>query len=163
MVEIDKIAHIVILYCQSKGYTINPLKLQKLLYFVQAWHIVNFDKDTLFEELPEAWVNGPVYRSVYDIFKTKFYRNDNFTTDYTEEKLSEELGKLVRELKVTDKQQELIFDVLDVYGAMSDEKLVLSTHTAVPWNNARKGCKSFERCTNPISVDDMYNYYSKKE
>ncbi|MDR1553998.1 MAG: DUF4065 domain-containing protein [Prevotellaceae bacterium] len=164
MVDIKNIMQIVILYCQSQGYTINPLKLQKLLYFVQAWHIVTFDKNTLFQELPEAWVNGPVYRSIYDIYKTKFYRNDNFidTECNTEEKLHEKLDKLISASDLSDKQQELLFSVLKVYGAMSDEKLVFATHNAEPWNNARKGYKPFERCNEKISVNDMYNYYSQK-
>ena len=156
---------IIILYCQSKGYAINPLKLQKLLYFVQAWHIVQFDKNTLFQDLPEAWVNGPVYRSIYDIFKKDFYKNDNFiNTQYnTEQELQIEIERLITESNLTSEQQELLFDVLNVYGAMSNEKLVMATHIALPWNNARKGYKSFERCTNTISVDDMYNYYSQKQ
>ena len=64
MIDINKVMQITILYCQINGYTINPLKLQKLLYFIQAWHIALFEKNTLWEELPEAWVNGPVYRSI---------------------------------------------------------------------------------------------------
>ncbi|MDR3226362.1 MAG: DUF4065 domain-containing protein [Prevotellaceae bacterium] len=162
MVDIKNIMQIIILYCHSKGYTINPLKLQKLLYFVQAWHIVAFNKKTLFQELPEAWVNGPVYRSIYDVFKTDFYRNERLYINYTEEELHNELDESVSKSGLTTEQQEVLFDVLKIYGAMSDEKLVFATHKAEPWNNARKGCKPFERCNKLISVDDMYNYYSQK-
>lgn len=164
MVDIKNIMQMVILYCQSQGYTINPLKLQKLLYFIQAWHIVRFEKNTLFQELPEAWVNGPVYRSIYDILKEKFYKNDNFINIQcdTEEKLHNELDKLISNSHLTEQQQELLFDVLKIYGGMSDEKLVFATHQAEPWNNARKGYKPFERCNKVISIEDMYNYYSKK-
>jgi uncharacterized phage-associated protein len=164
MVDIKNIMQIIILYCQSKGYTINPLKLQKLLYFVQAWHIVKFEKNTLFQELPEAWVNGPVYRSIYDIFKTKFYKNDNFIDEKfnTEEKLNNKINELISISNLSQEQQNLLFEVLKLYGAMSDERLVFATHKAEPWNNARKGYNSFERCTEKISVEDMYNYYSQK-
>lgn len=165
MVDIRNIMQIIILYCQSQGYTINPLKLQKLLYFAQAWQIVRSNKeDTLFSELPEAWVNGPVYRSIYDILKTKFYKNNNFKNIKcdTDEKISNELNRLISISNLTEEQQSLLFDVLKVYGAMSDEKLVFATHAAKPWNNARKGYRPLERCTNIISIDDMYNYYSKK-
>ena len=161
MISIKNIVPIVILYCQSKGFTINPLKLQKLLYFIQAWHIVFFKKNPLWDELPEAWVNGPVYRSVYDIFKAKFYRNSNILYRGNEESLLDELAKRTRMSELTDEQQKLLFSVLDVYGAMSDEKLVISTHSATPWNKAREGFSLLERCSKCISVEDMYDYYSK--
>jgi uncharacterized phage-associated protein len=164
MVKIENIMEIIILYCQSKGYSINPLKLQKLLYFVQAWHIVKFDKNSLFQELPEAWVNGPVYRSIYNTLKAKFYKNVNFINRlYNDEnKLHKRLSELVLHSNLSIDQQDLLFTVLNIYGTMSDKKLVFATHAAEPWNNARKGCKSFERCTTMITIDDMYNYYSRK-
>jgi uncharacterized phage-associated protein len=40
---------------------------------------------------------------------------------------------------------------------------VFLTHQAAPWNNARKGYSSIQRCTNLISIDDMFIYYSEKE
>ena len=163
MVDLKRIMQITILYCQINGYTINPLKLQKLLYFIQAWHIALFQKDTLWEELPEAWVNGPVYRSIYDIFNIKFYRNENFQYKADGEKLQQEFKEAVEQSHLSPLQQNFIFDVLNIYAPMSDEKLVLSTHQAVPWNNARKGYSPIDRCTNRLSVDDMYEYYRKKE
>lgn len=162
MTEINKIMQITILYCQINGYTINPLKLHKLLYFIQAWHIALFEKDTLWEELPEAWVNGPVYRSIYNLFKKKFYRNENFRYKDDGEKLPQELKKAVEESRLSALQQNFIFDVLNVYAPMSDEKLVLSTHQALPWNKAREGYSPVDICTNRLSIDDMYEYYTKR-
>ncbi len=163
MIDINKVMQITILYCQINGYTINPLKLQKLLYFIQAWHIALFEKNTLWEELPEAWVNGPVYRSIYDIFKKKFYRNENFQYKANGEKLQQELKEVVEQSRLSSTQRDFIFDVLNIYAPMSDEKLVLSTHQALPWNKARNGYSPIDRCTNHLSVDDIYEYYSKKE
>ncbi|MDR1079669.1 MAG: DUF4065 domain-containing protein [Deltaproteobacteria bacterium] len=40
------------------------LKLQKMLYFAQGWHLAYFDVP-LFEDPIEAWKYGPVVRSVY--------------------------------------------------------------------------------------------------
>jgi len=162
MVDIKDIADIIILYCQLKGFKINPIKLQKLLYFVQVWHIVEFEKDPLFKELPEAWVNGPVYRIVYDMYKEKFYRNENFKADADEVELHEQLNERISKSNLTAESQKLLFDVLDVCGSVSEIDLVFATHNADPWINARKGLEPFERCNNVISVDDMYNYYSKK-
>ena len=162
MIDINKVMQITILYCQINGYIINLLKLQKLLYFIQAWHITLFEKNTLWEELPEAWVNGPVYRSIYDIFKKKFYRNENFQYKANGEKLQQELKEVVEQSRLSSTQRDFIFDVLNIYASMSDEKLVLSIHQALPWNKARNGYSPIDRCINHLSVDDIYEYYSKK-
>ncbi|SDH81007.1 Panacea domain-containing protein [Winogradskyella thalassocola] len=142
--------------------SISPLKLQKLLYYVQVWNIIKFDKYTLFDELPEAWVNGPVYRSVYNTFKDKFFRNDNFKYNFDEVKLSEEISQKLKELSLSEDQQKLLFAVLDSYGVMSDEKLVFLTHKESPWNEAREGLSPIERSTNTITVDSIYNYYTAR-
>lgn len=142
--------------------SINPLKLQKLLYYIQVWHIVNFKKDYLFSELPEAWVNGPVYRSVYDTLKTKFFKNQNYVYKYEGEKLNEELSSSLKELELTPKQEKLVFAVLDNYGPMSDEKLVFLTHKEDPWNKAREGLSPIERSARKISVDDIFTFYTSR-
>jgi uncharacterized phage-associated protein len=41
------------------------LKLQKLLYFAQGWHLA-FSGFPLFEDPIEAWRHGPVIRSIYN-------------------------------------------------------------------------------------------------
>ena len=46
------------------GRTMTGLKLQKLLYYCQAWSLV-WDGEPLFEEAIEAWSNGPVVPEVY--------------------------------------------------------------------------------------------------
>jgi uncharacterized phage-associated protein len=160
--NLNTLVKFVVLYCQNKGMSISPLKLQKLLYYIQVWNIIKFDKDTLFGELPEAWVNGPVYRSVYNTFKTKFFRNDNFKYNFDEEKLSDELNNNLKKLELTKDQEKLIFAVLNGYGVMTDERLVFLTHKESPWNEAREGLSPIERSTNTISVDSIFNYYSSR-
>tara|TARA_R110001632_G_scaffold232421_1_gene373164 strand:- start:3827 stop:4336 length:510 start_codon:yes stop_codon:yes gene_type:complete len=152
----------IILYCQNKGVSISPLKLQKLLYYVQVWNIIKFDKYTFFDELPEAWVNGPVYRTVYNNFKDKFFRNDNFKYGYDEERLSKELTSNLDKLELDNDQKKLLFAVLDSYGVMSDEKLVFLTHKEDPWNEAREGLSPIERSTNKITVESIYKYYTSR-
>ena len=41
------------------------LKLQKLVYYAQAWSLV-WDEEPLFPDPIEAWANGPV---VYELYK----------------------------------------------------------------------------------------------
>jgi uncharacterized phage-associated protein len=159
---LTKISDFTILYCHNMGVSISPLKLQKLLYYIQCWHIVKFDKDPLFEILPEAWVNGPVYRPIYDRHKSTFFRNENFTNRFNEETLSKELEKKKENLNISTEKIQLIYSVLNAYSILSDEKLVLMTHSEEPWNEAREGLSPIERSTTKISVDTIFNYYTNR-
>lgn len=159
---LNKISDFTILYCQNMGVSINPLKLQKLLYYIQSWHIVKFDKNILFEEMPEAWVNGPVYRPIYDKYKANFFRNENFPNKLSEEELSIKLEKQLNNLGLNEQKQGLIFSVLNAYGKLSDERLVLMTHSEEPWNEAREGLSPIQRSEKKISAETIFNYYNKR-
>ena len=47
------------------------MKLQKLLYYCQAWALV-WDDKPLFKEKIEAWISGPVVRTLYNTHRGKF-------------------------------------------------------------------------------------------
>ncbi|MGR5987198.1 Panacea domain-containing protein [Bacillus sanguinis] len=50
--------------------SITHLKLQKLAYYAQAWHLaLNGIDQPLFKDKIEAWVHGPVCPSLYSVFK----------------------------------------------------------------------------------------------
>lgn len=53
---------------ETEGKTLDPLKLQKLLYFAQGWHLV-LAGHPLIDELFEAWDYGPVLPSIYHAFQ----------------------------------------------------------------------------------------------
>jgi uncharacterized phage-associated protein len=159
---LNRMSDFIILYCQNMGVSINPLKLQKLLYYIQSWHIVKFEKDILFGTMPEAWVNGPVYRPIYDKYKASFFRNENFPNDLDEESLSKKIAENLESLGLSKDKQKLVFSVLDAYGKLSDERLVLMTHSEEPWNEARKGLSPIERSEKKISADTIFNYYTTR-
>ena len=50
-------------YILDKLGPISTIKLQKLVYYCQAWSLV-WDEEPLFSERIEAWVNGPVVREL---------------------------------------------------------------------------------------------------
>ena len=58
--ESKRIAKFIVNYFQSVGDPITNLKLQKLLYYIQVWYMVYFEKKLIFDERPQAWVHGPV-------------------------------------------------------------------------------------------------------
>ena len=61
---------------RESGDSITHLKLQKLLYYAQAWYMVlteNEAEPILFEEKIEAWTHGPVVREVYNKYSEMRY------------------------------------------------------------------------------------------
>lgn len=158
---IQKMSHYVILFCQNMGVSISPLKLQKLLYYIQSWHIARFGKETLFNELPEAWVNGPVYRTIYDIYKQRFFRSENIFINLDESELNKKLLETRKELALDESQMKLVDSVLNAYSKLSDERLVLMTHSEAPWNEAREGYSVIQRCTQELKIDTIYDYFNR--
>ena len=158
-VSIEKIADIVVTFCHVQGFTITPLKLQKVLYYIQAWHLVKFDNQDIFDELPQAWVNGPVYRSIYRKYSNSFYRNDIIPLQEKDpEKL---LTRQIDELGLSEKEMKFLNVIMKHYASKDEGFLVLKTHSEKPWNKARKGLKPFERSNNKIKAKWMYDYYSE--
>src|SRR5437016_8859052 len=70
MTEISarKIADYLIAFAHRVGDPISNLKLQKLLYYAQAWYLA-LHNEPLFPESIEAWVHGPAVPPVYGKFK----------------------------------------------------------------------------------------------
>jgi hypothetical protein len=49
----------------------SAMKLQKLVYYSQAWHLV-WDEEALFADHIEAWANGPVVPKLYQVHRGQF-------------------------------------------------------------------------------------------
>ena len=160
-ISILKLCEFVISYCNNEQIPITPLKLQKILYYIQAWHLVFFDKHPLFSDSPEAWVNGPVYRAIYSQYKDKWDGEGTIQLENGEGSF-QNMQDALTALDLTDDQISLINTVLKKYAGMSAGQLVYLTHAEAPWNEAREGFGPFDRCDCAISFDSMYNYYSKK-
>ena len=52
----------------DRGDMMTNLRLQKLLYFAQGWHLARFGRP-LFDASIEAWPYGPVVPEVYRAYK----------------------------------------------------------------------------------------------
>ena len=51
----------------ESGDMMTHLRLQKLVYYSQAWHLV-LQKKKLFRDRIEAWAHGPVIPNLYSIY-----------------------------------------------------------------------------------------------
>ena len=131
-------------YVLEKMGAMTTMKLQKLVYYSQAWALV-WDEKQLFEEDIEAWANGPVVRDLFDYHRGMY------------EISAIPIGN---PRLLNQEQQETINAVLEYYGDKSAQWLIELTHMEDPWVQARKGLPKLERGNRVISLDAMAHYYS---
>lgn len=157
--RIEDLAEYLILYFNAQDIEITQIRLQKLLYYIQAWHLAYFDKDPLFHDVPEAWMRGPVFRRIYDLYNDKG-SEPIVLTDESEEDVSIKLKERKEILGLSDNQHKFIEAVVKKYGFMSLSKLLYKVHAEPPWNQARKGLSDFEYSNQKVSHDIMYEYFN---
>lgn len=126
--------------------TITPLKLQKLVYYAQAWALAFLQK-TLFLEDFQAWVHGPVIPSLYFSYKELGFNPIPKVEFFDENVFSSE-------------EKEVLNMVRKVYGKYDPKFLERLTHCEEPWKIARGNCNKHERSINTIEKDDIKKYYT---
>lgn len=133
-------------YILQKTGPISAMKLQKLVYYSQAWNLV-WEESPLFDERIEAWANGPVCPALYECHRGQFIVSTN----------SFQLGDAKT---LNSSQMENIDKVLEVFGDKSAQWLSDLTHSESPWVDAREGCSPMERSSSEITHAAMHEYYS---
>lgn len=131
------------------GDTISPLKLQKLLYYCQAWHLTIFKKP-IFSDKIEAWAHGPVVPRIYFRF-ARSMRLDNIDIRNTTINIPD----------LPNESKELLLEVIGLYGEKSGRYLENLTHSENPWKQARVGLEPHARSNNEITHQSMIDYYSQ--
>ena len=122
---IDIANYLLSLADADAGDLISHLKLQKLCYYAQGFHLALFDKP-LFEEKIEAWQHGPVVPILYHEFKEFGNSAIAAPTD------------MDFEIYDTD-TAELLEEIWEVFGQFSAGKLRNMTHDEPPWSNTEQG------------------------
>ena len=136
----------VSVYILEKCGQMSTMKLQKLVYYSQAWSLV-WDEEPLFDEAIQAWINGPVVPILFESHKGRYRVNAHFLARRGN---SDNLSKI---------QKETIDSVLDFYGDKNSQWLIDLTHKEDPWVNARRGLDSSDSSNAPITLKSIANYY----
>lgn len=146
----DSVCDYIIHRVRRANAGLSLLKLQKLLYYVQAWHLAFYGRP-LFEGRFQAWVHGPVNREIYDRFaSTKSLYSEVGHEDLLDGFSPEALDPGARNH---------IDSVLEVYAGHTGTQLEDMTHSEAPWIEARQGYRPADRCEEYISEETMANYY----
>lgn len=139
----NRIAEALINLSYESQDPISNLKLQKLLYYAQAWHLALYG-EALFNDPIEAWVHGPVVPSIFRQYKE--YRWAPISPVSAESIPNKILGHLK--------------EVWRVYGKFPAGKLERLTHSEGPWKEARAALPIDAPSHNVIPVNTIKAYYS---
>lgn len=139
----------VIAYVFEKLEEVTPLMLQKLLYFIQGVYSALYGKP-IFEEDCRAWIHGPVYPEVYELFR-----------DFKYNPIDDARFALLKgnEDALTDDEKKAIDLVVNTFGMYGGKVLEKITHNEDPWTEARKGYGDSIPSSELLLKDRIMKYY----
>ena len=140
---------LTISYIFEQMQEITPLALQKILYFIQGIYMVMFG-EPLFKEDCMAWVHGPVYEQVYNLFKDFKYNpiEDNRFAIFKE-----------RFVELSDQERKVIDLVINSFGKYSGKVLETITHNESPWKDARSDYNPLQPSREIIDKNEIMEYF----
>ena len=159
MYSVLDISRFIINYCNEEDYNLSNLKLQKILYFIQAYYLSKTEsKEPCFKERIEAWDFGPVVPVAYHEYKRFGSTNIPKVTTYIELDDNDFWQSKVVEYKdevVKDSDKDLIRKLVDNFSKFSTTRLVQITHNQSPWINAYRQGEN-----NVISIEAIRSYFN---
>ncbi|BCY13133.1 Panacea domain-containing protein [Actinoplanes sp. L3-i22] len=122
------------------------MRLQKLVYYSQAWHLALLD-EPLFTDTIQAWRDGPVTMTLWDQ-----HRGQRTVSSWP-------AGDPARLNAAGARVVEL---VCQVYGALSGDDLSELTHNELPWRVARQGLPDHQPSRSTIQPEEMKRFYRRR-
>jgi uncharacterized phage-associated protein len=144
LVNPKDVSDFLLVESRERGDVLTNLKLQKLIYYAQAWFLALRDKP-LFQEDLQAWVHGPVLPTQYFRFRDRKW-------------LPIVDDSIVRPGIPAEVYGHLI-EIVDVFGSETAVALELMTHRELPWVEARAGLAPDAPSTAIINKETMKAFY----
>ncbi len=154
MADIHDVSDYIISRLVQGGVPLNQLKLQKLLYYSQAWHLAFYGKP-MFNGRFQAWVHGPVNREVFDRFRQTHALYSPMQSSDIRAGFNSDAA-----LQGSDKGHAEA--VLNVYAPLTGDQLEEMTHRETPWIAARGNLPPDARCENEIDEGMMAAFYAAR-
>lgn len=126
-------------YIVGNSDFMSGIKLQKLVYFSYLEHLKLHD-EILFQDNFEAWINGPVVKSLYDAHKIAYIADKSMFEPYS---------------TLSNNEKQSVDLALKKYGSLTGGKLSELSHETTPWINARKGLAPRERSRQVLNIADL--------
>ena len=149
------VANYLLDLAKANRTTLDPMKLQKLIYFAHGWHLALYNEPLINEEV-QAWQYGPVVQSVYHEFKQ--FGAGAITKHATD--LDMNTGELVTpRIPLEDaRTMALLNKVWEIYGKYTGIQLSHLTHAhGSAWSKAREENPNFKfvGIENPVIREDF--------
>lgn len=154
------VSRLVIAWLHSNGEEVSNLRLQKLLYYIQGWHLAYFEGDPMFEDVPEAWIRGPVYPKVYHEYKQHGWNDIKIPSEPSDD--DDAISKLATEIGVSPDQYKLVESVLSKYQSLTPTQLEMLTHQEDPWLKSREGLSPLQGSNRDIPHEVISEFFSEK-
>jgi uncharacterized phage-associated protein len=123
MVNIFDVARYIL---HAIGGDISTMKLQKLCYYCQAWHLA-WKGEPLFQEDFRRWDNGPVCKEIFDVHKGRFSINE------------EDTPINILSCDEVDNYVSAIIDrIIEDYGKFDGAQLSEIIHEEDPWKKTKR-------------------------
>jgi uncharacterized phage-associated protein len=142
MANVDDVTAAIV----AKTGPIKAMKLQKLIYYAQAWHLARVG-DRLFEARIEAWSQGPVTPEIEEKHRWRHTVTNWPTGD----------AKQLR-----PRERATVAWVLNKYSHFSDESLSRIIHLERPWRSTRQLLSDDQPSSDEIPADEMRHYYARQ-
>jgi uncharacterized phage-associated protein len=142
--KIDAVIKYLLVRCED----FTPRTLQNLLYYVQAFYYV-FTDNFIFNEDFEAFMNGPIYKSVHERYEIFGY---------------EEINKDIlanEKLNLEDVERNVVESVIKFYSCYSGKILEQMTRNEAPWIITRTNTINEDRNSMKIIEKDLIAIYFK--
>lgn len=150
MYSVYDIAKYTIKRCNNQGKSISNLKLQKILYFIQAAFLVHTGKPA-FENEIEAWDLGPVVPAVYVEYRPYGSASIPYLGDLFGEK---------DDFPFSDDSEKILNAIIDDCAPYSAIQLAELTQKQDPWLNAYSKPRSKHR-HNIISKESIKKFFKE--
>lgn len=159
MYNVLDVCRFIINYCDEKDYNLSNLKLQKILYFIQAYFVCSTkEKKPCFSEKIEAWDFGPVVPVAYHEFKQFGSTNIPKISSYIEYDENDFWASKVIEYDdktINPQDKEIIRKLVDKFANYSTTALVNVTHRQSPWMEAHAQGKG-----SVITIEAIRRYFN---
>lgn len=143
--DVFDVARYVIEKCNKESKVITNLKLQKILYFIQAQFLVSNNEPCFSNEI-EAWPLGPVIPEVYHRYKA-----------YGATHIPVLFNDYHAHLRFRKEDLSLIDLIIDTCKDFSGRYLSEVTHRQAPWLDARRRFNN-----NIIYKESIKKYFSEE-
>ena len=155
--DVCDICRYIINYSDKRDYGVSNLKLQKLLYFIQAVFIIDKGKQC-FNDPIEAWDFGPVVPKAHREFKMYGCADIPPITSYLvfdENDIWNIHRVKYDESVIKHKDQETINKIVDMFSNYTATDLVRLTCNQIPWQDAYNN-----KIDNEITIDSLIHYFT---